>query len=109
MESSDVQDERCTADHCVTASIQFLYRMKTSKQFEKVKHRDSDDEDLLAIQHIYLDEESRLLALGGAHHILLYSYSKKETSSEMPVSVENTGFLDSCTESHFLMKCHTLK
>ncbi|XP_067946439.1 syntaxin-binding protein 5-like [Watersipora subatra] len=66
-------------------SMQFLYRMRTSKQFEKLKSKDSDDDDLLAIQHIYLDEDSRLLALAGAHHLTLHNYSKKETTSETPV------------------------
>ena len=70
----------------ITASMQFLYRMKTSKQFEKLKRHDNEEEDLLAIQHIYLDEESRLLVLASSHHITLYNYSKRETTSETPVS-----------------------
>ena len=67
--------------------MQFLYRMKSSKQFEKIKRRDNEEEDVLAIQHIYLDEESRLLCLAGAHHIILYNYSKKEVTSETHVSL----------------------
>lgn len=65
-----------------------MYRIKTSKLFEKLKPRgDIEDEDVLAIQHIYIDEESRLLTLAAAHHIILYNYSKKETTADISVSL----------------------
>ena len=70
---------------CFVVNLQFLYRMKTNKLFEKLRRRDTEEEDILAIQHIYLDEESRLLAVAAAHHIVLFSFSKKETTKDISV------------------------
>lgn len=69
----------------IAVNLQFLYRMKTNKLFEKLRRRESEEEDILAIQHIYLDEESRLLAVAASHHIILFSFSKKETTKDISV------------------------
>jgi len=61
--------------------------MKSSKLFERLPRKDDNDEDPLAVQHLYLDEESRLLAVAAAHHIILFTFSKKESTRDVTVSV----------------------
>ncbi|KAF6032681.1 STXBP5 [Bugula neritina] len=67
------------------STILFLYRLKSSKQFEKIKRKYEEDEDVLAIQHIYLDEESRHLVVAASQHVIVYGYRKKELSYDVPV------------------------
>lgn len=66
----------------------FLYRLKSSKQFEKIKRKYEEDEDVLAIQHIYLDEESRHLVVAASQHVIVYGYRKKELSYDVPVRAD---------------------
>ena len=72
------------------ATLQVLYKVKTAKVFEKSKCRlpDSDD-DPFAIQHIQLCLESRLLVVAGITHVILFRFSKQESSSIDP-TVRNT-------------------
>ncbi|CAL4082353.1 unnamed protein product, partial [Meganyctiphanes norvegica] len=68
-----------------TVSLQVLYKLKTSKIFEKPRTKTIDgDEDPFAIQHISLCPESRQLVIAGATaHVILFKYHKQETSSEV--------------------------
>lgn len=69
-----------------SVSLQVLYKLKTAKVFEKPRTRSIDgDEDPFAIQHIFLCPESRLLCVAGATaHVILFKYSKQETTGEVP-------------------------
>uniref|UniRef100_A0A6A7FXP2 Syntaxin-binding protein 5-like isoform X2 n=3 Tax=Hirondellea gigas TaxID=1518452 RepID=A0A6A7FXP2_9CRUS len=74
-----------------SVSLQFLYKLKTAKVFEKDKSRSNEgggggghDEDPFAIQHISLCPESRLLCVAGSSsHLILYKYCKQETVAEV--------------------------
>lgn len=68
--------------------LQILYKLKTAKVFEKPRTRSIDgEEDPFAIQHLSLCAESRLLCVAGATaHVLLFRFSKQETTAEIPVS-----------------------
>lgn len=46
-----------------------------------------EEVDTLALHHIHLDEDSRLLTVTGAHHLIVYSYKKKEVKCDVPVSL----------------------
>ncbi|XP_053396743.1 syntaxin-binding protein 5-like isoform X2 [Mercenaria mercenaria] len=67
-------------------TLQVLYKVKTAKIFEKPKNKvlDGQDDDPFAIYMIYLDQESRLLTLAGATHVMLFKFSKQEASLEVP-------------------------
>ncbi|XP_042869439.1 syntaxin-binding protein 5-like isoform X1 [Penaeus japonicus] len=69
-----------------SVSLQVLYKLKTAKVFEKPRTRSIDgDEDPFAIQHIFLCPESRLFCVAGATaHVILFKYSKQETTGEVP-------------------------
>lgn len=69
-------------------TLQVLYKVKTAKIFDKHhknKSADTVEEDPFAVQHIYLDPESRLLVVAGSTHVILLKYSKQESSQEVPV------------------------
>ena len=72
------------------ATLQVLYKVKTAKVFDKSKCRlpDSDD-DPFAIQHIQLCLESRLLVVAGITHVILFRFSKQESSSIDPTVRNN--------------------
>ena len=55
--------------------------------FEKPKTKvlEGQDDEPLAIYMIYLDQESRLLALAGGTHVMLFKFSKQEGTLEVPV------------------------
>ncbi|XP_060577978.1 syntaxin-binding protein 5-like isoform X2 [Ruditapes philippinarum] len=67
-------------------TLQVLYKVKTAKIFEKPKNKvlDGQEDDPFAIYMIYLDQESRLLTLAGATHVMLFKFSKQESSIEVP-------------------------
>lgn len=68
-------------------NIQFLYRIRTARYFEKIEAPSgADTPDTTAIQHIYMDEDSRMLAVAASQYIVLYSFKKKEITMEVPVS-----------------------
>ncbi|KAL4233705.1 Syntaxin-binding protein 5 [Mactra antiquata] len=67
-------------------TLQVLYKLKTAKIFEKPKNKvlDGQDDDPFAIYLIYLDQDSRLLTLAGATHVMLFKFSKQEVTLEVP-------------------------
>ncbi|XP_052807646.1 syntaxin-binding protein 5-like isoform X3 [Mya arenaria] len=67
-------------------TLQVLYKLKTAKLFEKPKNRvlEGQEDDPFAIYMIYLDQESRLLTLAGATHVMLFKFSKSEATLEVP-------------------------
>ncbi|RUS70838.1 hypothetical protein EGW08_021397, partial [Elysia chlorotica] len=66
-----------------TVTLQFLYKLKTAKVFEKPKRPSEDkDDDPFAIQNIYLCLESRIMCVAGPTHCILFKFSKQETSIE---------------------------
>ena len=72
-------------------TLQVLYKLKTAKMFEKPKNRvlDGQEDDPFAIYLIYLDQESRLLTLAGATHVMLFKFSKSEVTLEVPVRADS--------------------
>lgn len=71
-----------------SVTLQVLYKVKTAKMFEKPKNKvlDGQEDDPFAIYMIYLDQESRLLTLAGATHVMVFKFSKQEATTEVPVS-----------------------
>lgn len=69
-------------------TLQFLYKLKTAKVFEKPKSKSLENEDdPFAVQLISLCPESRKLCIAGASsHIILFKFKKSETSDEVTVS-----------------------
>jgi syntaxin-binding protein 5 len=66
-------------------TLQVLYKLKTSKIFERPKSRSVDgcDDDPLAIQIISLCAESRRLCIAGnSGHVVLFKFRKAECNSE---------------------------
>ncbi|CAG5117349.1 unnamed protein product, partial [Candidula unifasciata] len=71
-----------------SVTLQFLYKLKTAKVFEKPKRLSQDKEDdPFAIQMIFLCLESRMLCVAGPTHCALFRFSKQEISVET-VSLE---------------------
>ena len=67
-------------------TLQQLYKLKTAKVFDRNKCRSPDNEDdPFAIQHIYLCEETRLLLVAGHTHLILFKYSKTDSSIDLTV------------------------
>lgn len=67
-----------------STSLQFLYKIKTSKPFERPKSRKStescaSDDDPFAVQYMALCPESRLLAVAGGNVLKLFlkKYTEK--------------------------------
>lgn len=78
----------CIVPLCLTVSLQFLYKLKTAKVFEKPKKPSEDkDDDPFAIQSIFLCLESRILCVAGPTHCVVFRFSKQETSVEIVVSI----------------------
>lgn len=70
-------------------TLQFLYKLKTAKIFEKPRTRsmDGNDEDPLAIQLVSLCAESRRLCLAGnSGHVILFKFRRTESTSDTLVS-----------------------
>ncbi|XP_050303949.1 syntaxin-binding protein 5 isoform X5 [Anthonomus grandis grandis] len=68
-------------------TLQVLYKLKTSKVFEKPKSRSTEsEEDPFAVHLISLCPESRKLCVAGASsHVILFSYKKVECCDEVMV------------------------
>nr|XP_014351738.1 PREDICTED: syntaxin-binding protein 5 [Latimeria chalumnae] len=69
--------------------LQVLYKLKTSKVFEKSRNKEDKqntdivDEDPYAIQIISWCPESRILCIAGVSaHIIIYKFSKQEMTTE---------------------------
>ncbi|BFZ24771.1 hypothetical protein BsWGS_27811 [Bradybaena similaris] len=84
-----------------SVTLQFLYKLKTAKVFEKPKRPSEDkDDDPFAIQNILLCLESRIMCVAGPTHCLLFKFSKQETvvdivALEFPIVYEIFDELDS--------------
>ncbi|XP_007196965.2 syntaxin-binding protein 5 isoform X2 [Balaenoptera acutorostrata] len=70
-------------------NLQVLYKLKTSKVFEKSRNKDDKpntdivDEDPYAIQIISWCPESRMLCIAGVSaHVIIYRFSKQEVITE---------------------------
>lgn len=70
--------------------LQVLYKLKTSKVFEKTRNKDDRpntdivDEDPYAIQIISWCPESRMLCIAGVSaHVIIYRFSKQEVVTEV--------------------------
>lgn len=72
-------------------TLQVLYKLKTSKIFEKPRTRSVDgqsDEDPFAIQLISLCPESRKLCIAGASsYVILFKFRKLESVSDTCVRI----------------------
>ncbi|KAI5773770.1 STXBP5 [Gulo gulo luscus] len=71
-------------------TLQVLYKLKTSKVFEKSRNKDERpntdivDEDPYAIQIISWCPESRMLCIAGVSaHVIIYRFSKQEVITEV--------------------------
>lgn len=71
-------------------TLQVLYKLKTSKVFEKSRNKDDRpntdivDEDPYAIQIISWCPESRMLCIAGVSaHVIIYRFSKQEVITEV--------------------------
>ncbi|XP_012308065.1 syntaxin-binding protein 5 isoform X3 [Aotus nancymaae] len=71
-------------------TLQVLYKLKTSKVFEKSRNKDERpntdivDEDPYAIQIISWCPESRMLCIAGVSaHVIIYRFSKQEIITEV--------------------------
>ncbi|XP_029338861.1 syntaxin-binding protein 5 isoform X3 [Mus caroli] len=71
-------------------TLQVLYKLKTSKVFEKSRNKDDRqntdivDEDPYAIQIISWCPESRMLCIAGVSaHVIIYRFSKQEVLTEV--------------------------
>lgn len=81
-------------------NLHLLYKLKTSKLFERPKPQPVNPdnssnqetihepiEDPFAIEQIYFCPESRILAVAGSSsHVIVFRFSKQETHSEIPVN-----------------------
>lgn len=69
-------------------TLQVLYKLKTSKVFEKPPNRSQDgsEEDPFAVHLLSLCPESRKLAIAGAAgYVVLFKFKKQESTSETVV------------------------
>ncbi|XP_037918905.1 syntaxin-binding protein 5 isoform X3 [Hermetia illucens] len=91
-------------------TLQILYKLKTSKIFERprTKSVDGSDEDPLAVQIIALCAESRRLCIAGASgHVIVFKFRKLESTSEtvvleVPIAYENFDEGDCSPECEFV-------
>ncbi|XP_075551849.1 syntaxin-binding protein tomosyn isoform X5 [Dermacentor variabilis] len=72
-----------------SVTLQVLYRLKTSKVFEKPKNRGSQevqDEDPFAVEKVAFCADSRLLAVAGSSfYVIVFVFRKQEASVEVDV------------------------
>ncbi|XP_037578674.1 syntaxin-binding protein 5-like isoform X1 [Dermacentor silvarum] len=72
-----------------SVTLQVLYRLKTSKVFEKPKSRGSQevqDEDPFAVEKVAFCADSRLLAVAGSSfYVIVFVFRKQEASVEVDV------------------------
>ncbi|XP_069133314.1 syntaxin-binding protein 5-like isoform X2 [Argopecten irradians] len=68
-----------------SVTLQVLYKLKTAKIFEKPKFKQTEgqDDDPFAIYLIHLCQESRMLCVAGATHVILFKYSKQEVTVDV--------------------------
>lgn len=71
-----------------TVTLQVLYRLKTSKVFEKPKNKSQEvqDDDPFAVEKVAFCAESRLLAVAGSSfYVIVFGFKKQEASVEVEV------------------------
>ena len=69
-----------------STNLQALYKLKTSKIFERQQSKKMEESDPYAVQLIKICPESRLLAVAGASsQVLLFKFRKHETVGETSV------------------------
>ncbi|CAG7649471.1 unnamed protein product [Allacma fusca] len=69
-----------------STSLQVLYKLKTSKPFERTQSKKTDDSDPYAVQLIKMCPDSRILVIAGASsQVLLFKFRKHETVAETAV------------------------
>lgn len=74
---------------CFPVSFQVLYKLKTTKVFERPKPRSIDelDEDPFAIDNVTFCLNSRVLAVAGSSgHVIVYNFKKNDASVDLSVS-----------------------
>nr|XP_019534246.2 syntaxin-binding protein 5 isoform X6 [Aedes albopictus] len=93
-------------------TLQVLYKLKTSKIFEKsrVRSMDVSDDDPLSISAIALCAESRKLCIAtNSGHVALFKFKRAESTGdiavlEIPISYENAVDNDGSPECEFIPK-----
>lgn len=73
-----------------SVSFQVLYKLKTTKVFERPKPKSIDelDEDPFAIDNVAFCLNTRLLAVAGSSgHVVVYSFKKNDASIDLNVSI----------------------
>lgn len=93
-------------------TLQVLYKLKTSKIFEKsrVRSMDVSDDDPLSISAISLCAESRKLCIAtSSGHVVLFKFRRAESTGdiavlEIPISYENSAENDGSPECEFIPK-----
>ncbi|CAA9995551.1 unnamed protein product [Nesidiocoris tenuis] len=73
-------------------TLQVLYKLKTSKVFERPtpKSQDGSDDDPFAVQHLSLCPESRKMCVAGAAgYVVLFKFKRQEATSETVVRYRN--------------------
>lgn len=93
-------------------TLQVLYKLKTSKIFEKSRVRSMDvtDDDPLSISAIALCAESRKLCIStNSGHVALFKFRRAESTGdiavlEIPISYENAVENDGSPECEFIPK-----
>lgn len=71
-------------------SFQILYKLKTTKVFERPKPRSIDelDEDPFAIDNVAFCLNTRVLAVAGSSgHVIVYNFKKNDASVDLNVSL----------------------
>lgn len=84
---------------CLAVSLQMLYKLKTSKVFEKQKVGEGKqtaeivEDDPFAIQAMSWCPESRIFCVAGVSaYVILYRFSKHEVITEIVVSAKSLFF-----------------
>ncbi|XP_076308345.1 syntaxin-binding protein 5-like isoform X1 [Tachypleus tridentatus] len=71
-----------------SVSLQFLYKLKSSKIFEQPKTENTDyqEDEPFAIEQIFLCSESRILCIAGASsHVVMFTFNQQETDCQVTV------------------------
>ena len=74
------------------ATLQVLYKLKTTRLFDKQKCRDTDD-DPFAVHHIHFCCDTRQLCVAGVAHVIFFRFSKQETNADCQVLCASVAFI----------------
>ena len=78
----------------IAVSFQVLYKLKTTKVFERPKPKSIDelDEDPFAIDNVAFCLNTRLLAVAGSSgHVVVYTFKKNDASVDLNVGIPTKG------------------